>query len=134
MKTMKINIMNANKFAILAVLSRHIGREKAIDMGALYSSVFGKDWQNKISDTRTLRKIITILRKEGVPICSTPAKNSGGYYIAAAGSELEDYLARLRRRSLTALWMESRIRRIGLPEMLGQMLMNLLPPTEHTEA
>ena len=133
MKTMEINTMNANKFAILAVLSRHIGREKAIDMGALYSSVFGKDWQNKISDTRTLRKIITILRKEGVPICSTSAKNGGGYYIAAAGSELEDYLARLRRRSLTALWMESRIRRIGLPEMLGQMQMNLLPPTEHTE-
>ncbi|MFH2011700.1 MAG: hypothetical protein ABIJ37_03195 [Pseudomonadota bacterium] len=124
-KIEETNIINTHKVAVLSVLSSHIGREKAIDMGDLYSQVFGKDYSNKISDTRGLRSVITLLRKDGVPICSTTSKNGGGYYLAGAGSELEDYLSRIRRRALKALWMESKIRKIGLAELLGQMQMNL---------
>ncbi|RJP59024.1 MAG: hypothetical protein C4549_02755, partial [Deltaproteobacteria bacterium] len=67
----------------------------------------------------------TILRQDGVPICSISSPNGGGYYLAGVGSELEDYLGRIRRRALKSLWMESKVRRIGLAELLGQMQMNL---------
>jgi len=119
------NEVDKHSARILGILSRHIGRERAIDMGALYSQVFGKEYANKISDTRDLRKVVTILRQDGVPICSVSSPNGGGYYLAGAGSELEDYLGRIRRRALKSLWMESRVRRIGLAELLGQMQMNL---------
>lgn len=119
------NIVNAYKVEILTVLSRHIGKERAIGMAELHKEAFREPWEHRINDTRKLRKIITLLRRDGVPVCSNSEKSGGGYYLASAGSELEDYLVRLRRRALKALSMESQIRRIGLPELLGQMQMNL---------
>jgi hypothetical protein len=124
-KTEEINIINIYKVEILTVLSRHIGKERAIGMAELHEEAFGEPWENRINDTRKLRKIVTLLRKDGVAICSDSSNQGGGYYLASAGSELEHYLGNLRRRALTVLFMESKIRRIGLPELLGQMQMNL---------
>ena len=110
---------------ILIVLSRHVGTEKALDMGELYSRVFNEPYSHKINHTRRLRTIITALRQKGVPIGSTAAKNGGGYYIVRAGSELDEYCGRLRRAALNKLMMESRLRRISMPELLGQMQLNM---------
>lgn len=110
---------------LLMVLSRHVGEEKAIDMGVLYERVFEESWENKISDTRRLRTIITALRHQGVPIGSLPSKHGGGYYLVRAGSELDEYCGRLRRSALNKLVIEARLRRISMPELLGQMRMNL---------
>jgi len=115
------------KLVLLGILSRHVGREKAIGMGELYEEVFDRPWRNRINDTRALRTLIQELRKEGVAICSACAYAGGGYYLAAAGSEMEDYLSRLRSRALRALALEARLRRITLPELLGQMQLNLAP-------
>ncbi|MBI4621069.1 MAG: hypothetical protein HY739_13060 [Desulfobacterales bacterium] len=123
--TEEINIINVHKVAILTILSRHIGKEKAIGMAELYQEAFGKSWEHRINDTRLLRTVITLLRKDGVAICSDSSQHGGGYYLASAGSELEDYLGRIRQRALKALSMESRIRRIGIAELLGQMQMNI---------
>lgn len=112
------------KAKCMVALAHHIGKEKAIDMGELYEVVFGKSYTNKISGTRDLRKIITLLRKEGAPICSEFSNTGGGYYLASAASELANYLERLRKRALKALVMESRIRNIGMVELLGQMKLN----------
>jgi len=94
-------------------------------MGELNEMVYREAWKNRINDTRRLRKILTDLRRDGVPICSSPTKDGGGYYLAAAGSELEEFLTRIHRRALRALSMESRIRKTSLAEMLGQMSLHL---------
>ena len=113
------------KNRLLATLSRHIGRSKAIGMAALYEEVFQKEWQDKINDTRKLRDLITELRREGVPICSVTTTAGGGYYLASAGSELEAYCAKLRTQALRKLALEAKLRRMTLPELLGQLTLNL---------
>jgi len=110
---------------LLGEMSRHIGRERAIGMGELYEIVFDEDWENRINHTRRLRELITEARYEGVPICSDSARSGGGYWLAAAGSEMQDFLASFHRRAVRSLVLEARLRKISLPELLGQMQMNL---------
>ena len=110
---------------LLSTLSHHIGREKAIPMTALQTSVFGEEAGDKINGTRTLRKLITAARLRGVPIASCTDRDGGGYYLAAAGSEMDDYLNRVRSRGMAALKLEAVLRRLSLPELLGQISMRL---------
>jgi hypothetical protein len=111
---------------LLSELTHHVGRHNAIGMGELYELVFQDPWANRINDTRKLRTVITELRKQGVAICSYCSSSSGGYYLASSGSsEMRDYLKRLRLRALKALVLEAKMRRIALPELLGQMQLEL---------
>jgi len=110
---------------VLAILTRHIGEEKAIDMGALYCRVFEQDWRHKINDTRKLRSIITELRHEGCLIGEVRRRNRGGYYLARSASELNAFFDRRIHEALKKLRMISNMKKIGLPEMLGQMTLNL---------
>ena len=110
---------------LLAELTSHIGEHQAIGMAALYEAVFERPWQDKINDTRALRKVVTDLRAEGVPICSSAAQEGGGYYLAAAGSELANYLRRSEIRALKILKRNARIKKISLPDYLGQMRLNM---------
>jgi hypothetical protein len=109
------------KVRLAWALMEHVGKEHAIGMGELYEKVYGKPWQNRINDTRALRHLITDLRKEGKRVCSA----GSGYYLAAVDSELEEYLARRRRRALTELGMEAAMRKKSLPELLGQLSLDL---------
>jgi len=110
---------------LLAELTSHIGEHQAIGMAALYEAVFERPWQDKINDTRALRKVVTDLRAEGVAICSVSTTAGGGYYLAAAGSELAQYLRRTERRALSILSRNARIKRISLPNYLGQLKLNM---------
>ena len=111
--------------SILAALTSHIGEPNAIGMGELYELVYGESWENRINDTRSLRKAITLLREEGVPVCSVATSYGGGYYLAAAGSELAVYLRRSERRALLILMRNAKIKKISLPDYLGQMKLNM---------
>lgn len=113
------------KTRILMILSGHVGQGKRIGMGELYERVFDETYNHKINDTRRLRRLITELRRDGVAICSVASKNSGGYWLASAGSELASYCRKLRSRALGILAMEARIRKMTLPEMMGQMALEL---------
>jgi FMN phosphatase YigB (HAD superfamily) len=106
-------------------LMEHIGRQNAIGMAELYELIYGESWENRINDTRGIRKLITELRNEGRPVCSISNRNGGGYYLAAAGSELENYLQANERRALRVLARNSRIKKIALPEYLGQVRLSL---------
>jgi hypothetical protein len=117
------------KGLLLQILTGHIGRARMIGMGELYEDVFGEPWQNRINDTRRLRKIITELRLEGVPICSD-SSSAGGYYLASAGSELEGYCKRMRRAALRKMVLEASVRKITLAELVGQMQLELGAPGE----
>lgn len=113
------------KAKALAILTRHIGEERAIDMGELYRRVYDRDWKHKINDTRPLRTIITTLRYEGCLIGDTRKTTGGGYYLARSASELNEFFDRRIHEALKKLTMISNMKNIGLDEMLGQMALNL---------
>lgn len=109
---------------VLKIMAHHHGRANAIGMGELYQAVYGEPWAHRINDTRKLRKVILALQEEGIPICSTSDSTGGGYYLASVGTDLEDYLQRKHVRALKILALEARLRRVTLPELLGQMSLN----------
>ena len=67
---------------------------------------------------RDLREAISELRMEGIAICGTP---KSGYFIAATPEELEETCAFLRDRAMHSLTLESKLRHVPLPELLGQL-------------
>lgn len=67
---------------------------------------------------RHVRTLITELREDGIAVCGTPRD---GYYIAAVASEIEDTCKFLRARAMKSLLLEARLRRVPLPELLGQL-------------
>jgi len=121
--TSKIDV-NSDEYRhrLLAELTSHIGEMNAIGMPALYRAVFDRPWSDRVNDTRHIRKLVTTMREEGVPICSTAA-NGGGYYIAAASSELAAYLRRDKFRALRILARDAKMLKISLPAYLGQLKM-----------
>ncbi|NDY55810.1 hypothetical protein G3N56_03515 [Desulfovibrio sulfodismutans] len=116
------------KARLLAELTRHIGRPRAIGMAELYEKAVGRPCGNRINGTRRLRKLITELREEGVAICSTAETDGGGYYLASpGGSEFERYCAGLRAAGLRKLALEAKIRRRTLPGILSEIQLELRP-------
>jgi hypothetical protein len=116
----------ALKGRVMMELARHIGRSNAIGMGELYQMIYGEPYENRINDTRPLRKVITELRREGSPICSLCCALAPGYYLASVGSELNGYLERLRKQAIKKLSQEAKIRRVSLPALLGQLSTDIL--------
>lgn len=110
------------KNRLLKEMYKHIGEEKAVDMGVLHGRIFGKDWENKINDTRPTRKLVDELQWEGVSIYSS----SDGYYMRGTESELDEYLSRYRRRALRILAKEAAMRKMTVPALLSQMQLNLV--------
>lgn len=113
------------KAKMLLVLTKHIGKSNPIRMADLYREVFGEEPEDNVQTTRVIRRFITELRKEGVPICSSMKSDNGGYYLSNTGSELDDYLRRLRSRALRALTVEAKLRKMTLPQLLGHIQLNL---------
>lgn len=116
---------NEYRHRLLAELTSHIGEPNAIGMAALYESVYERPWSNLVNDTRRIRRLVSIMREEGVPICSVSASSGGGYYLAAAGSELAKYLRRSERRALLILKRNAKINKTSLPNYLGQLKLEM---------
>lgn len=110
---------------LLAELSGRISEPNAISMTALFEAVYERPWFDRVNDTRDIRKLITVMRAEGVPICSTSAQNGGGYFLAAAGSELANYLRKTERRALLILMRNAKIKKVSLPNYLGQIKLEM---------
>ena len=95
---------------LLNVLTRHIGKGNGIGVKALATQL----------DT-TERHVLTLtseLREDGHAVCGTPVD---GYYIAATPEELQNTCEFLRSRAMHSLTLESRLRRIPLTDLLGQL-------------
>lgn len=115
------------------VLMRHVGPGEKISMPDLYEKVFDEKCEHRINGTKRLRKVVTALREEGERICSSTSTANGGYWLAASASELNDYCQRKTRGHLKGLAQVARLKRIGLPELLGQMQMEIEPPAAPEE-
>jgi hypothetical protein len=114
-----------NRNRLKSAMFDHVGEINAISMTALYEAVFARPWNNKINDTRALRTLITALREDGVPICSTSSQHGGGYYIAAATSEFVAFLRKAERRALLILMRNAKMKKVSLPEYLGQLKLDM---------
>lgn len=112
------------EYRALMVLTDHVGRAQAIGMGELFEKVFDKPYENRINHTKDLRRLVTLLRQKGKRICSVSSKEGGGYYLAAAGSEMQDYTRRLKNSALRKLKVVAVMERVSLPELLAQMALN----------
>lgn len=101
---------NNHRAIVLTVLSRHIGSGNGISMRQLE--------QQLDMPPRMIRQHISDLRDDGYAICGMPAE---GYYIAATPEELQHTCAFLRSRAMHSLTLESRLRKIPLADLLGQL-------------
>lgn len=102
--------MLCHKTQLQTLLSRHIGRENGITAQAVAQLID--------VPPRQVRHLVTELRMDGVAVCGTPRD---GYYIAASGEELEATCQFLRARAMHSLVLESRLRNVPLPDLIGQM-------------
>lgn len=125
---------DATKIRILKVLNRHMGKENAISMGELFRRVYLEDWSDKINDTRPVRKAVEDMRFEGFLIGDIRKRTGGGYYIARSPSELNEFFDRRIYEALKKLKMVSAMKRISMPELLGQMMLKLEPRKEDGHA
>jgi hypothetical protein len=89
-------------------------------MGDLYQQVYGEKWSHKINDTRKLRNIITELRRTGAAIGSVSSRTGGGYYLMS-GSELVEWIERVKIQAIRKLGLLAKLKRKTLPELLGQI-------------
>jgi biotin operon repressor len=100
----------ANRHQLLGVLSAHIGRERGISVRQLALELD--------VDERAVRTLVSELRTDGVAVCGTPGD---GYFIASTPEELEHTLNFLRSRAMHSLVLESRLRKISLLDLIGQL-------------
>lgn len=94
----------------LAEMQNHIGKDLAIS---------GEDLAKAIgTNTREIRHMTDEAIKQGIALCSHPAH---GYWIALNAEELEFTCQFHRSRALHELQKEARLRRVPLPDLLGQL-------------
>lgn len=102
------------KTDLLNLMSRHLGAENGISARYLAATLG--------VTPRELRHLISLCRyEEGTAICGHP---STGYYIATTAAELNACCAFLEARALHSLNLLSRMRKMSMPELLGQLKLN----------
>ncbi len=130
MKTMTIEARRELKSKLKSALMNCIGPGRKIGMGELYSLVFDQPWSNRINDTKFLRVLIDELQHEGLRICSSRSRVNGGYWLAATGTELNGYCDVLTHEALKKLKKVAGLRRMALPELVGELSLNLKENTD----
>jgi hypothetical protein len=104
----------ASKTEVLNALSRHQGAGNGIGAKRLAEQLG--------MPPRRLRTLISELRDgDGMAICGTP---STGYFMAVTPEELQASCAFLEHRALHSLRLLSRMKKVSLPDLLGQLRLN----------
>jgi biotin operon repressor len=73
-------------------------------------------------EPRAVRRLISMLRAEGMAVCARPET---GYFVAETPAELADACLFLERRALHSLRLLARMRRVSMPTLLGQLNLNM---------
>ena len=116
--------MSAEQQALLARLQCHIGANAGIRIEPLTRAVFGPNAGEAYQ--RRVRKLVEALRRKGHHICADPVH---GYFIAKTEKELNETCGFLYRRALTSLTQISAMKRVSLPDLAGQLNIQLEEPT-----
>lgn len=80
---------------------------------------------------RDIRQAVSDLRDDGIAVAALP---STGYYLAQTPAEIDECCKYLRKRSLHGLRLESRLRKIALPVLLGQISLDIAEPPSSVPA
>ncbi|MGJ7611811.1 MULTISPECIES: hypothetical protein [unclassified Variovorax] len=102
---------------VLDELERHKGKESGIHVRDLVACITNLSLPAPALERRA-REFIAELRMVGHPICGKP---EAGYFIAATVEELEETFRYLRARAISSLLLESRMRKVSLPALIGQI-------------
>jgi biotin operon repressor len=103
---------------INTLMLAHRGRDNGIHAKHLASKL-GLEGDHGL---RMLRKAISDLRETGIAIAGMPET---GYFVASTAEELDEFCIRfLEARALHSLKLSSRLRRIPLQQLCGQLLLN----------
>lgn len=100
--------------ALINELARHQGRDRGIRCADL-ARLLG-------TTEREVRKNIVAARRQGVAICARPET---GYFLAITPDELRESCKFLHDRAMSSLVQASQMQRISLPELLGQLFINV---------
>lgn len=98
------------KSDLFSALAVRVGAHNGVSVSALASQLDTTD--------RHVRTLVSELRMDGIAVCGTPKT---GYYIAATPEEMEQTCQFLRHRAMHSLQLESRLRQIPMPDLLGQL-------------
>jgi len=109
--------MIIQRHQVVAALARHVGRENGVRIQDLVREITGEPQRDEHHERR-VRAIVAELRGEGEAICAHP---SVGYHVAASPEELDECCRYLRSRWIGTAVLEARLRKIALPELLGQL-------------
>ncbi len=108
--------------AIAIVAQHHLQSHKGRANGIHVQQLSAKTGMGE----RTLRSAISTLREAGVAVVGTPET---GYFLAQNADELNECCAFLRSRAMHSLVIEARLKQLSMPELMGQIAldMNLTP-------
>lgn len=95
---------------LLHLLAGHIGRGNGAGVAQLAARLDMSE--------REVRKLVVALRLDGVAVCGTPKT---GYYIAATADEMQETIEFLKHRAMHTLTIASRMSKVPLPDLLGQL-------------
>lgn len=110
--------MNWHPVNVASLVARLVAHMSANHTGAT-NGVHGADLARALGmEIRLMRKVISQAREQGTAISGRPET---GYFIASDAAELEECCAFLRSRAMHSLRIESRLRQIPLPDLLGQL-------------
>ena len=107
--------MKIERHELLTLMQHHIGIERATTVERLVKE-FHDRFDRKCT-ARDLRAMVQELRMEGQHICAHPRC---GYFMAATPSELDETCEFLRQRALSSLMQISAMKRVSLPDLVGQ--------------
>jgi hypothetical protein len=110
---MHMDLERRNVAHLINVLADHRGRDRGIGVQGLAGKL-------KTSQ-RAVRHLVSEAREMGVAICAMPEV---GYFVADNADEIEACCKFLRSRAMHSLHLESRLRQIPLPDLLGQLHLN----------
>lgn len=99
--------------ALLNALASHQGRNAGISADHLAAQLD--------VPPRRLRKLISEAREDGIAICGKPAS---GYFMPVTPEELQETCEFLEHRAMHSLRKLSRMKKVALPILLGQLLLN----------
>lgn len=98
---------------LLNAMSRHQGREAGIGAKQLAEQLG--------VPPRRLRQLISAAREDGIALCGKP---STGYFMPLTPEELAESCAFLEHRALKSLRLLSRMKKVSMPALLGQLNLN----------
>lgn len=98
---------------VLAVLTRHKGRDQGIHMRGLVKTVTNSLQSGDVVE-RKVREIIQQLRLQGHPICGHPAS---GYFLADSQQELDDTCTFLLARVDTTVQQIAAMLKVNAPDL-----------------